>query len=70
MVGFEDGKALVETLFGLRKLKPVLAGELKEGDLVAVHYDYVCEKISREEFEFLKKKLAEALGAVDQSLLH
>ena len=66
----EEGKALVQTLFGERRVKAVLVKGLRPGDLVALHYDYACEKLTEEEFEFLKKALEKGLGAVDKSLLH
>ena len=44
------GCAAVSTPAGVRNVNILLAGKVKPGDLLTVHYDYACEKISRQDF--------------------
>lgn len=43
-------KAVAETPFGPRKIIIGLVPNLKKGDMVAIHYDYACERIPKAEF--------------------
>ncbi len=40
-----DGSAVVETRLGRKNYKSLFAKDVKKGDIVAVHFDYIVEKI-------------------------
>jgi hydrogenase maturation factor len=50
-------KAVVLTPLGEKEVKTAYLEKVKENDLLAVHYNYACEKINEKEF----KRLAELL---------
>jgi len=47
--------ALVSTPLGLRNVNISMLGKARKGDLMTVHYDYACERISQKDFEQLWK---------------
>lgn len=51
------GTGVAFTPFGRRKVIIRFAPKLNAGDLVSLHYDYACEKISRGDFKRLWREL-------------
>jgi hypothetical protein len=58
------GAAQVESV-----LPPVDAAPLHPGDLVAMHWDYVCQKITRRQLDNLERYHGHHLGVANGSTL-
>lgn len=56
VISIANGGAIVDTSLGKKRYKTVFAKGVKENDKVAVHYDYIIEKIS----DYTAKKMREA----------
>jgi hydrogenase maturation factor len=50
-----DGSAVVETVLGRKEYRTVFAKDVKEGNAVVVHFDFVIEKITESTAEMMRK---------------
>ncbi len=51
----DGSNALVSTPLGLRNVNISMVDKVKPGDLLAIHYQYACEKIGKDDFDRLWK---------------